>query len=117
VDVLVNQSTGETLARHVIRCDTFWRRLRGLMFRRRVMPDEAYLFVFRGESVLAASVHTLFVFCPISLIWLDARQKVVDLRLARPFRLYYAPRRAARYLVEGAPGWLDGVQVGDRLEF
>ena len=46
VHVLINQTTREPLACRIIRCDTFGRRLRGLMFRRRLLSDEAYLFVF-----------------------------------------------------------------------
>ena len=115
--MLVNQTTGESLARQVIWCDTFWRRLRGLMFRRRLAPDEAYLFAFRTESVMAASVHMLFVFFPISLVWLDAQRRVIDVRLAKPFRPFYAPRRAAKYLVEGATDLLDRVHAGDQVEF
>ena len=115
--VLTDQTTGELLARRVTRCDTFWRRLRGLMFRRRLLSDEAFLFVFESESVIAAIVHMMFVFYPISLIWLDAERRVVDVRLAKPFRPYYAPRQAAQYLVEGTPGLLDRVRVGEQLEF
>jgi len=115
--VLVRASTDEPLAHQVTRCDTFGRRLRGLMFRRRLEPGEAYLFVYPNEGVVAASVHMLFVFFPISLVWLDAERRVVDVRLARPFFPWYAPRQAARYLIEGVPELLDHVQVGDRLEF
>ena len=115
--MLVNQTTGDILARQVTRCDTFGRRLRGLMFRRRLRPKEVYLFVFHAGSVVSASVHTLFVFYPISLVWLDAQQRVVDLRLAKPFRPYYAPRQAAQYLIEGMPDLLDRVREADRLEF
>ena len=115
--MLVNQTTGELLSRRVTRCDSYWRRLRGLMFRRRLEPEQAYLFVFGNESVIAASVHMAFVFFPISLVWLDAQRRVVDVRLATPFCLYYAPRQAARYLVEGTPGLLGGVQLGDLLAF
>ena len=60
--MLINQTTGEPLACQVIRCDTFGRRLRGLMFRRPLKSDEAYLFVFHTESIVSASVHSLFVF-------------------------------------------------------
>jgi uncharacterized membrane protein (UPF0127 family) len=117
VHVLVNQTTGVSLARRVTTCDTFGRRLRGLMFRRQLSADEAYLFVFRNESVVEASVHTLFVFFSIALLWLDAERRVIDVRLAKPFRPYFAPRQAAQYLVEGTPGLLDLARVGDRVAF
>jgi uncharacterized membrane protein (UPF0127 family) len=117
VHELVNQTTREPLAHRIIRCDTFGRRLRGLMFRRRLLSDEAYLFVFENESIVAATVHMLFVFFPISLVWLDAQRRVVDVRMAKSFCPYYAPRKAARYLIEGVPRLLDRVSVGDLIGF
>jgi uncharacterized membrane protein (UPF0127 family) len=115
--LLINQTSGELLAREVRRCDTFWRRLSGLMFRRQLDPEEVLLFDFGQEGVVAASVHMLFVFFPIALVWLNAQHKVVDVRLAKPFRLYYAPRRAARYLVEGPSRLMEQVRVGDLIGF
>jgi uncharacterized membrane protein (UPF0127 family) len=110
------------LAGQVVICDRFWSRLRGLMFRRALAPGEAYVFVSRRESVAEASIHMFFVFSPISVLWLDAGQQVVDSSLAKPFRPYYAPRRAALYTVEAGPGLLvhaDGprVRVGDQLDW
>ncbi len=115
--VLINRTTGERLARRGTRCDTFWRRLRGLMFRRRLASDEAYLFDFQRESVIAASVHMMFVFFPIALVWLNGQRRVVDACLAKPFGPWYAPGRAARYLIEGSPELLGRIHLGDELEW
>jgi uncharacterized membrane protein (UPF0127 family) len=114
---LINRTSGEVLAKQVRLCDTFWKRLRGLMFRRSPAPEEAYLFAGHRESVADASIHMLFVFFPIAVVWLDAQKQVVDVALAKPFRPYYAPRSAAQYFVEGAPALVHRVQVGDVLEF
>jgi len=114
--MITNLTTGETMARRVVRCDTFWKRGRGLMFRRRsAVEDTVYLFVEKKESVAATTIHMFFVFFPIAVIWLDAEKRVVDKKLARPFRPYYAPRRPARYFLEGDPALLDKVRLGDRL--
>ncbi len=112
-----NLRTGETIARRVVRCDTFWRRGRGLMFRRALAEDEVYLFVERREGVAQTAIHMFFVFFPIAVVWLDRDRRVVDKVLARPFRPYYAPRRAAQYYVEGHPSLLERVETGDQLEF
>jgi uncharacterized membrane protein (UPF0127 family) len=92
------------------------------MFRRTLAPGEAYVFVSRREGVSEASIHMFFVFFPISVLWLDAQRRVVDRSLAKPFRPYYAPRKAALYTVEADPGLLchsEGprVRVGDQLDF
>lgn len=115
--VLVNERTGQVIARRVTRCDTFLKRGRGLMFRRALPDDEAYLFVEARESVALTSIHMLFVFFPIAVFWLDNGQTVVHKTLARPFRLYYAPARPARYFVECPPAALDKARIGDRLGF
>jgi len=114
---IVNQTSGECLARRVLRCDTFWKRGRGLMFRRALPEDEVLLFVERRESVAQTTIHMLFVFFPIAVVWLDGDRRVVDKRLARPFRPYYAPRRPAQYYIEGQPSLLERVSIGDQLEF
>ena len=115
--MITNRSTGERVAGRVVRCDTFWKRGRGLMFRRALGEDEAYLFVEGRESVAQTAIHMFFVFFPIAVVWLDRECRVVDKVLARPFRPYYAPAAPAQYFVEGHPSLVDRVSVGDVLEF
>ncbi|MGD2205596.1 MAG: DUF192 domain-containing protein [Anaerolineae bacterium] len=117
--MIQNLTTGETIARRVVRCDTFWRRGRGLMLqsRRALAEDRAYLFIERRESVAQAAIHMLFVFFSIAVVWLDREKRVVDKTLARPFRPYYAPSHPAQYYIEGHPSLLERVRVGDQLAF
>jgi uncharacterized protein len=112
---IINERTGEILARDLTRCDNFFKKARGLMFRGSLGETEAYLFVERWESISLTSIHMLFVFFAIGVIWLDADWRVVDLKLARPFRPYYASSRPARYFIECLPAVLDRVHLGDRL--
>lgn len=112
-----NLTTGEVLARRLVRCDTFWKRGRGLMFRRTLNEDEVYLFVERRESVAQTAIHMFFVFTPIAVVWLDREKRVVDKALARPWRPYYAPKSPAQYYVEGPVSLLEQVSAGDQLEF
>ena len=115
--MLRNLTTGETIASRVVRCDTFSRRARGLMFRSTLDTDEVYLFIEGRESVAQTTIHMFFVFFPIAVIWLDRDKRVVDKALARPFRPFYAPSGPAQYFVEGHPSILDGVSAGDQLDF
>jgi uncharacterized protein len=115
--MIQNVTTGETIATRVVPCDTFWRRGRGLMFRRTLAEEEVYLFVERRESVGRAAIHMFFVFQPIAVLWLDRERRVVDRVLARPFRPYYAPRSPAQYYIEGHPSLLERVSPGDQLDF
>ncbi len=87
------------------------------MLRPPLREDEAYVFVQPRESRSLTTIHMLFVFFPLAVIWLDANKRVVDKVLARPFFPYYAPRQPAQYYLECHPTVLQRVQIGDRLEF
>lgn len=115
--IIRNASTGETVLARVTWCSSFLCHFRGLMLRRHLPDDEGLLFVFRRESISEATIHMFFVFFAIAAVWLDDEGNVVDTRLARPWRPFYAPARPARYLIEARPGLLDRVKVGDKLTF
>jgi uncharacterized membrane protein (UPF0127 family) len=115
--VIKNLTTSQIIATEVKWCDTFLSKSRGLMFRRPIRKDEAFVFIESKESVSLTSIHMFFVFFPIAVIWLDAGKKVVDIKLAYPFRPYYAPQRPAQYFVECHPSVMDKVQIGDCLEW
>jgi uncharacterized membrane protein (UPF0127 family) len=111
-----NRTSGETIARDVVCCVTFWKRGRGLIFRRPMPAGCVYLFVESQESVGGTAIHMFFVFFPIAVVWLDHDGRGVDRVLARPFRPYYASRRPARYAFEGRPSLLERVDLDDQLE-
>ncbi|MCX7681164.1 MAG: DUF192 domain-containing protein [Anaerolineae bacterium] len=112
-----NETQGRLLLDNVWRCASFCCRLRGLMFRRPLGDGEGLWLVGEQESRLATAIHMLFVFFPIAAIWLDRNGRVVDARLARPFRPVYIPRAPARDVLEGPPGLLERVNIGDILLF
>ncbi len=97
-------------------CSSYACRLKGLMFRRRLADDEGLLLVDSGESRMSATIHMWFVFMTLGVAWLDKDQRVVDLQLARPWRIY-APHAAARYILEGPPSMIEELAIGDELSF
>lgn len=109
--------SGEVVLARAARADTFFKRWRGLMLRRRLDEDEGLLFTFRHENRGESAIHMFFVGFPIAAVWLDAHGVVVDARLAKPWRPYYAPARPARYLIEAPPSLLERVAIGDQLAF
>ena len=109
--------TGEIVLARTTPADTFLKRWRGLMLRRRLAEDEGLLFTFRRESRGETAIHMFFVSFPIAAVWLDGQGVVVDAKLAKPWRPYYAPARPARYLIEAPPSLLERVTVGERLTF
>jgi len=97
-------------------CESFLCRLRGLTFRRSLAEGEGLLLVDRSEGRVSASIHMWMVFFPIGVIWLNAEREVVDIIVARPWRVYL-PAAAALYILEGEPGMIEGVKPGDKLEW
>ncbi|NPA93539.1 MAG: DUF192 domain-containing protein, partial [Chloroflexi bacterium] len=79
-------------------CDTFRCRFLGLMGRRSLARDRGLLFRWPREGRVDTAIHMLFMRFPIAVIWLDAQQRVVDARLARPWVDFLMPQKAAQYV-------------------
>jgi len=100
-----------------IYCNSFLCRLRGLTFRRHLDTSEGLLLVESRDSRLDASIHMLFVFMDLGVIWINSKNEVVDTVLARSWRLAYAPQAAAKYVLEIHPDRMGEFQIGDLVEF
>ncbi len=112
-----HRQSGEILVGNVRWCASFLCKLRGLMFRCRLPPDEGLLLVEPRPSRAASSIHMLFMLFPIAAIWMDGDFRVVDKVYAEPWRLAYIPAQPARYTLEADPGVLSRVEIGDELVF
>jgi uncharacterized membrane protein (UPF0127 family) len=102
---------------HALYCDSFLGRLRGLMFRSSLAPEQGLLLVESRESRIDTAIHMLFVFMDLAIIWINSEKVVVDTILARSWRPAYAPRQPARYILEIHPDRLGEFKIGDHLEF
>ncbi len=100
-----------------IYCDSFFCRLRGLMFRSSLAYEKGLLLVERVDGYLSTSIHMLFVNMDLALIWINSENKVVDAVLARSWHPAYAPHQPARFVLEIHPGRLNEFKIGDQLEF
>lgn len=98
-------------------CDDFFSRLCGFTFRWEIKIDEGLVLVERRESRVETSIHMLFVWTDLAVLWLDSSFCIVDKVLARSWRPYYAPGTSSRYVVELNPSRLDEYNIGDTLEF
>ncbi len=81
------------------------------------MPEGQGLILEQpGESRVGSAIHMWAVFFPIGVAWVDAAGGIVDLKVARPWGIYF-PNVAARYVLEGSPSMLESLAIGERLEF
>ena len=106
---LIDEDTGKIIASEVELADNFWRRFRGLMFRRRFLSGKALFFKFNKPG--RHGVHMFFVWFPIDLVYLDSSLKVVEVRARlNPWRMY-RPKAVAKYLIELPAGVATRVRI------
>lgn len=98
-------------------CVSFFSRLRGFMFRKELAHNEGLILVESRESRVDTSIHMLFVWTDLAVIWMNAQNEVVDTVLARAWRPFYAPAKPAQYTLEVHPSRLNEFKVGDKVEF
>lgn len=72
-------------------------RIFGLMFKSR---KEADALLFEFEKPVNFRIHSLFVFFPFFAVWLDDKNKVIEIREVKPFTLSLKPKEPYRKLLE-----------------
>ena len=98
-------------------CESFLSKLRGYTFRRSLSPDEGLLLVERRDSRLDTSIHMMFVWTDLAVVWIDSYNMVVDTVLAKAWRPFYASSEPARFILEIHPDRFGEFKAGDVVEF
>jgi uncharacterized protein len=115
----ITTSAGERVPVEVEIADTDAERQTGLMGRT-VLPENAgMLFVFEGEQALSFWMRDTLV--PLSIAYIDAEGRIVDIQNMQPLDdvpPHYVSAEPARYALEVSQGFLEerGVTVGDFVE-
>lgn len=107
-----NLSRNRQLAQNVESAATFWRRLRGLMFRSELSPG-AGLLIYPCNSV-----HTMHMRFSIDVIFLDKAGLVIGFEQdIQPWRIGKS-HSGAWYALELPAGSIaaSGTQIGDQIE-
>ncbi len=114
--MITNETKGLVWHGRVKLADSFFRRFRGLMLARNI--NYALIFVLPAETKANASIHMFFMLSDIDVIWLDSSRRVVDFKTAKKWRLY-APKKAAKYIIEGPVGLIRALDVeeGDLIDW
>ena len=96
-------------------CDSFLCKLRGLALRPDLPSGESLLLVEGGQSRLGTGIHMFAMAFDLSVAWLDADLKVVDVRHARRWRSLFVPRKPARYVLEFHVSRFEEFHVDDQI--
>lgn len=98
-------------------CDSFFERLKGLMFRKKLSKNDGIILAEDSESRLNSAIHMFFMNFDIATIWVNTKYIVVDVKLAHKWRPYYSPARPARFTIETRVEYLPLFKIGDQLAF
>jgi len=98
-------------------CDSFQCRLRGLMFRPRLDPDDGLLLVEKRDSRLDTSIHMFFVPFDLAVFWISSDMTVVDKVIAKSWKPAYISKVDAKFTLEIHPDRWGDYEIGDKVEF
>ncbi len=110
-----NATTGKVIAVSSRLADSTLSRSLGLMFSK---PQQAAL-VLRFSADEKISLHMMFVFYPIDVIFANSRKEIVDIKEEfKPFDTYVSKRKA-KYAIELPAGTIreTKTKVGHKIEF
>ncbi len=109
---VVNVTRGTVVCHQARLAASFWDRLRGLMFRPALAPEDGLLLVPEW------SVHTFFMRFPIDVLFLDRDNVVLAAYVRVPPNRLGPIHRGAHKVLELPAGAVErsGTRKGDRLE-
>ncbi|HPM86176.1 MAG: DUF192 domain-containing protein [Candidatus ainarchaeum sp.] len=107
----------KTIIKKVLFARTTLERTKGLMFEDKKKFDYALVFEFPVESKVRSSLHMIFVFFPIDVLFLNKNKVVVDKTTLNPFTPNYTPKKASKYVIEMPKGKARGIKLGQKVDW
>ena len=72
-------------------------KMTGLMFHR---PEKCPAMLFEFNKPTRMKIHSLFVFFKFAAVWLDDKNKIIDLKIVKPFRFSISCKKPFCRLIE-----------------
>ena len=113
--IIKNMAKNKIVVNNAKLCDDFFSKFIGLMFSRN--NNNALIFKFKDERII--SLHMLFVFYHIDVLFLGKNKTVVDKKEnLMPFA-FYKSKKKAMYAVEIPNGTIKKTktEIGDKIIF
>jgi hypothetical protein len=114
-DLIIRTTSGVPIK--LIICDSFLRKLRGLMFQKNMPQFSGIIFRYKKDSIINTSIHMLFMNFPIAVLWVNNENIIVDKIIAHPWHFMYAPSIPASLVVEIHVKHIDEFRIGDKIRF
>ena len=115
--MLINSSNKQIIIKKTRIANTSFLRFKGLMFEQEKNFDYALIFELNQESRIGSSVHMMFVFFPIDIVFLNSQKIVVDKATLNPWKLNYTPKKSAKYFIELPLKKAKTISLKDKLEW
>lgn len=116
--IIINETRSTTLSKSAKLAESFFSRLRGLMFTKK---PQTLVLVCPRQSVADSSIHMLFMRQAIDVIWLDSRFVVTDTcEAAKPWSpRIFKSKAPAKYVIECPVGTIvkTKTSLGDNFSF
>ena len=114
---IVNQTRSDLRPIQAKYCQSFFCQLRGLMFTNSLPEHHGLLLVQGSDSRINSSIHMMFMWMDLAVIWINSKYQVVDVILARRWKLAYLPKQPAKYVLETDVSNLGDFNIGDQVSF
>jgi uncharacterized membrane protein (UPF0127 family) len=107
---------GVEIAKNIEFARTTFRHVLGLMFRKSIPYDYSMIFILKKPSQV--SIHMLFVFFPIDVIFLNKEKKIMGFSRLRPW-VGYKAMEDIKYIIEMKAGTIEMFHLcaGGQMEF
>ncbi|MCR4336028.1 MAG: DUF192 domain-containing protein [archaeon] len=115
--MLINSNSGKKIIEKTKIANTPFSRFKGLMFEKKENFTYGLIFELEKEGKINSSVHMLFVFFPIDIVYLNSQKIVVDKATLNSWILNYTPKKASKYFVELPKGIGDKIKLGEKLQW
>ena len=113
--MIINKLSRKIICNSVVKRKTLFEKATGLMFKKNLSEDTCYAFYFDKKQQI--SIHMMFVYFSIDVLFLDENNKVVEITRLNPWKFYKSKQKSKLFL-EFKAGVLrkKKVKVGDFLE-
>jgi uncharacterized protein len=116
--LLYNKTSKKTIMNKIKIAKTFYSKFKGLMFESKKKFDYALVFEFTQKGTTINAIHMLFVFFSIDAVFLNENKKVIEIKKnLKPWTLFYAPKKPAKYLIELPEGKSNEIKLNDEIEW
>ncbi|MCX6800785.1 MAG: DUF192 domain-containing protein [Candidatus Diapherotrites archaeon] len=111
------KSNGKQIMKNVRTAKTSFERTKGLMFEETRKFNYALVLEMPKEARIESSIHMIFVFFPIDVLFLNKEKEVVDKATVQPFSPNYTPKKPSKYVVELPAGRAKGIRFGSKISW